>query len=309
MPEDVVVHDGGWTGINHPTRVRDAEGRLFVAKSNTGGAYVALTPQHDTHKANVREIVASHIMADELGLPTLTFQEGYVTDQGQRLERVLSPLQSDFHTLERADLSTVRCPDQAVELTVTDGFLGNWDATFNHSNVWLRSDGVVMGSDYGCSLAPGIEARGIPYANLKIMKQFATRENVLAVTDRLASWSDEKIHGMVERQGSKWITSWTPELEQELSGALIENRDALRRCNPFLKHVEGFQPQLHEPLLTARYELFYFSAAHAQLPPLHRVDLYLDILSAWSRHHVRPWVDSFLHLVRPAPRDSEVRPD
>lgn len=298
VQEDSLVTNGGWAGINKPIKVSDGDGNVFVAKSNTLGAFIGLHPDHDTRKENVREIVASHIMADELGLTSLTFQEGTLVAGDNRVPKVLSPLRSDFQTLEHADLKDIKDPAQAVALTITDGFLGNWDATFNDSNVWLRNDGQLMGSDYGYSLEPGIETNGIPHANLKIMKNFATKENVLAITDELKSWSDEKIHGMVERQGSKWISDWNPQMEAEFAGAIIANRDALREDNPYLKHVEGFQPGLSSPILKAKYPVFFFNASKAQWPPLNRPDQYLDIFGAVAGHFHKPAIQNFIHKMR-----------
>lgn len=294
-----VVKGDGWAGINKPVVAKDAEGHLFVAKSNTLGAFIGLHPDHDTHKENVREIVASHIVADEFKLPSLTFQEGFVKDShGNKIEKVVSHKRDDFQTLEQASIDSVKDGDAAVTLTVLQGgLLGDWDSTFNDSNVWVRNDGALMGADYGYAMADGISCVGIPYANAKVMKKFATKENVTAITDKIKNLSDEEIHGMVDRTGKKWISDWSTEMESELSGALIHNRDALKKHNPFLKYVEGFHPIVNSKLAKATYPVFFYKASHAEFP-WHRPDQALDVLGAVASYAHASGLEKVIHKIR-----------
>lgn len=278
----------GWTGINKPIKVQDPKtGEVYVGKNNTDGAFISLHPHHDTRKDNVTEVVMSHIVADEFHLPSLTFREGVlVTPDGQKNDLILSPLRTDFKTLENVDVAAVKDGDQAVALTVLQGgLLGDWDSTFNDSNLWVRNDGRAMGADYGYAGKPGISCVGVPFANVKIMKAFATPENVAAITDQIKGLSDEQIQGMVNRQGSKWIHDWNPEISKELSDNLISNRDRLREENPFLKYVDGkFHPGMKGKLLHSKYPVFFWKCSHAEAPPLNRPDQWLDVLIAVSRY-------------------------
>lgn len=284
-PMDVypVANDGlkkgdGWAGINKPVKVTTATGEMFVAKSNTLGAFAALHPDQDARKENVHEIVASHIMADEFHLPSLTFQEGVLNHNGERVPKILSPLVGDFKTLEEAKVTDIKDGDTAVAITIVQGWMGDFDSTFNDSNVWVRNNGQPMGSDYGYALNKGIKAAGIPFANVKIMKAFATRENITAITDKITSLSDQQIHDMVERQGKKWISDWGPARHDEIASALIANRDQLKKKNPYLAYVEGFHPLLKGSLLkTLKYPRFFWTASKAKMPPLNRPDQFLDV--------------------------------
>lgn len=278
VADDSLKKGDGWAGINKPVKVVNAAGEQFVAKSNTLGAFIALHPDHNTRNDNVDEIVVSHLMADEFGFNSLTFQEGdLVAKDGTRVQKVLSPLQKDFHTLEEVPVTNIKDGDRAVALTITQGFLGDWDSTFNDSNVWVQDNGKAKGSDYGYAGKPGIVSHGVPYANAKIMKHFATRENVTAITDKLKALTDEEIHGMVERQGSKWIRDWSPQHHDRIAGAIINNRDELRKNNPYMKWVKGFHPFLKGPMLRTMYPVFFWSASKVIPPPASRPDQWLDV--------------------------------
>ena len=308
MEDSSLVKGDGWAGINKPIKVRDAQGNVFVAKSNTLGAFIGLHPDHDTRTENIHEIVASHIVADEFKMPSLTFQEGYLVNGDQKIEKVLSPLRSDFQTLEHASVKSVKDGDAAVALTVLQGgLLGDWDSTFNDSNVWVRNDGVLMGADYGYAMAPGIECVGVPYANIKVMKEFATEENVKAITDKITNLSDEEIHGMVDRVGRRWIHDWSPKMEADMSSTLIANRDALKKDNPFLDHVQGFHPGLKGPLLKLKYPRFFYKASHAKFP-WKRPDQALDVLGAVARYAKKPALEKFIHKIREHVPSPEQKP-
>lgn len=305
---DQVVKGDGWTGINKPIKVQTAEGDVFVAKSNTQGAFAGIYPDHNTHMDNVREIVASHIVADEFGMPTLTFQQGFLVEGDKRTEKVLSPMRNDFDTLEHASVSSVKDGDKAVGLSILLGWMGDWDSTYNDSNMWVRKDGTLMGADYGYSLKPGISAAGLPFANVKVMKHFATSQNVRAMTDRIAGLSDASIREMVERQGSKWIEDWSPAMSSSMSDALIANRDEIRKDNPYLKYVEGFHPVTRQPLLKMNFPRFWWKAGGGQLPPWNRPDQYLDTLEAIARYGKANRFAKFVHAVRqhvPSPEEKK----
>ncbi|MHB2020832.1 MAG: hypothetical protein ACYCW6_28165 [Candidatus Xenobia bacterium] len=292
---------GGWAGINKPFKTRDGAGNVWVAKSNTLGDFAALHPDWTPAKVrhdNIREIVASHIMADEFHLPTLTFQEGYFNHNGQKEEKILSPLTTGFHTLEEVPVTAIKDGDTAVALTVVDGWMGDWDSTFNDSNFWVKANGSPMGSDYGMALEPGIQEDGVPFANRKIMTQFATRENVKAISDKITGLSDQDIHDMVARQGSKWIHDWNPQMEQDVSSALIANRDALKKHNPYTAYVQGFHPLLHSGLLKLKYPVFFYRASHAQFPPLNRPDQWLDVTASVASYAHLGWLEKIAKSLR-----------
>ncbi|MBS2036861.1 hypothetical protein JST97_17855 [bacterium] len=292
----------GWTGINKPIRVTDPKdpNSAYVAKNNTDGAFISLHPHHDTRKDNITEIVMSHIVADEFKMPSLTFREGnLVTPDGRKSQVVLSPLRTDFKTLEHVAVEEIKDGDQAVALTVLQGgLLGDWDSTFNDSNLWVRNDGVAMGADYGYAGKPGISCLGVPFANIKIMKAFANRENVTSISDRIKNLSDEEIQAMVERQGSKWIRDWNPQISKELSDNLISNRNRMRQHNPFLKYVEGFHPGLKGPLLHSKYPAFFWKCSQAEAPPLNRPDQWLDVLIAVSKYKKSETMAKFFTYMR-----------
>lgn len=298
VAQDQVVTGSGWSGINKPIRVQTADGTQYVAKSNTQGAFSGLYPHHDTHMDNVREIVASHIVAEEFGMPTLTFQQGVLVADGQRTEKVLSPLRNDFQTLESASVKSIKNGDQAVALCILLGWLGDWDTTFNDSNIWVRNDGVLMGADYGYSLRPGIQAAGVPFANTRVMREFATPENVRQITDRICSLTDQDIEGMVERQGGRWIQDWSEEKSQQMSSALIANRDQLRKKNPYLDYVQGLHPGLSPAMLKMKMPIFWCKAGGAQLPPWNRPDQYLDAMEAMARYAKMNRIASMFHVIR-----------
>jgi hypothetical protein len=292
VPNDSLKKGDGWAGINKPVKVAAADGTMYVAKSNTLGLFAALHPDQNARKENVHEIVASHIMADEFKLPSLTFQEGFLNVGGQRVEKILSPLCTDIRTLEDAKVTDIKDGDTAVALTIVQGWMGDWDSTFNDSNVWVKNDGQPMGSDYGYALNPGVKAAGIPFANRKIMQAFATQENVTAITDKITSLSDKQINEMVDRVGKKWIHDWSADQHKQISGALIANRDAIKKHNPYLAYVDGFHPVIQGPLAKMRYPRFFWTASKAKMPPLNRPDQFLDVMIGVSKYARLPRLEA-----------------
>lgn len=225
--------------MNKPKKVRDAEGNLWVAKSNDYGA--------DPRQENINEVVTSHLLADELDVPALTFREGTLVVGEERIPKILSPFRTDFRTLEKVPVSAVKDGDDAVRTTiVTSGLMGDWDSTGNNSNVWVLNDGTFMGADFGYAAAPGNSKGGVPYGNVKILKKFATEENIEEAVDFIKDLSDEEIHEMVERTGSTWIHDWTPEMAQRISSAMIHNRDEIRKQNLYLRYLGGENPKIDE---------------------------------------------------------------
>jgi hypothetical protein len=301
------LKDGpGWAGINKPIKTSDTpdgNGKVYVAKNNSRGAFASLYPGHQARNDNIDEILASHIVADEWGMQSLTFQEGrYHARDGSVNDCILSPFRTDFKTLEETSVKSIdkSNADAAVALTILQGTLGDWDSTFNDSNVWVRSNHTAMGSDYGYAVKPGIVCHGIPFANLNIMRKFATKHNVIAITDRIKAQTDQQIYEMVDRVGQQWISGWTPELAKQKADILIHNRDLLRQKNPFLNYVQGFHPLLqHAPrglLKALKYPSFFYSASGAKWPKENYQRL--DVLISVSKYFRFKRVEAALISIR-----------
>ena len=241
LPGDdtVTPPGGGWGGMNKPKKVQDAEGNIWVAKSNDFGA--------NPRQENIHEVVTSHLLNDELDAASLTFREGELVVGEERFPKILSPLRTDFRTLEKVPVSAVKDGDAAVRNTIlASGLMGDWDSTGNNSNVWVLNDGTFMGADFGYAALAGNSKGGVPYGNVKILKKFATEENLEETTDFIKNLSDEKIHEMVDRVGQTWIHDWTPEMEQDIASAMIHNRDEIRKQNLYTRYLDKENPKIDE---------------------------------------------------------------
>ena len=175
-----------------------------MAKSNTLGDFAALHPDWTAAKVrhdNIREIVASHIVADEFKLPTLTFQEGYFVHDGQRDEKILSKMQTDFKTLEEAPVTNIKDGNTAVAITIVDGWIGDWDLPSTTATSGSRTTGRRWASTTATRWSRHQE-RWRAVRQPQDHEEFATKENVKAICDKITALSDQDIHDMVQRQGS-----------------------------------------------------------------------------------------------------------
>ena len=249
-----------WSGINKPIIGHDENGKKVVFKHNTLGIFSRVYPKSEMRERDVKEIVSSHIMAEEFDLPTVTYREGYVVDdKGQQRDGIVCDFCEGLRTLENTDVKEIKNPDQTVQQSIIKGWMGDWDIIKNDSNVWILPDGTSVAADFGFALFDGITDFGVPNANEKVMQQLSNPENVDPVVNKIKNLSDEDIKGMVHRAGSKNVKDWTPKWEKEFTDVLIRNRDRLKKKNPFDNYYNGFHPTLKKPLNKLMYPLIFFT--------------------------------------------------
>jgi hypothetical protein len=251
---------GNWSGINKPVIGTDEDGNKVVFKHNNLGIFARVCPPTEMRTRDVKEVVASHIMADEFNLPTVTYQEGHINDEkGIRRDGIVCKFVEGLHTLEDMPVSEIKTPDLAVTQSIVKGWMGDWDITKNDSNVWIKPDGSTLAADFGFSIFDGITDFKIPNANEKVMTAFSKPENVKPIVDKIKNLSDDDIKGMVHRCGSKNIRDWNEKWETDFSDTLIRNRDRLKKKNPFENYYKGFHPFLKSPLNKLTYPLIFFT--------------------------------------------------
>lgn len=265
---DPVKDDGKWGGINKPIRAITEDGREVVFKHNSLGVISKLGGKKENEKErDIKEVIASHIMEKYFNLPTVTYYEGYyINKNAERVEGVFSDLRKDIleefndgatkkvkgRTLENTPVSEIKIPDVAVAQSIVKGWMGDWDITVNDSNVWVAKDGTPLAADFGFSLNNGIISTflRVPNANIKVMKVFAKKENVEPVVEKIRKLSDDEIKDMVHWANVTYINNSSMKTEKELASILINNRDILRKTNPFAKYYNGplnfIQPLIHE---------------------------------------------------------------
>jgi len=254
------ANEGQWSGINKPIIGTDETGQKVVFKHNTLGIFARVYPKSEMRERDVKEIVASHIMADEFNLPGVVYREGYVVDdKGQQHDGVVCDFVDGLRTLEKATAKDIKNPDEAVHQSIVKGWMGDWDIIKNDSNVWLQPDGTSVGADYGFALFDGITDFGVPNANEKVMTALSKPENVDPIVNKIKNLSDDDIKGMVHRCGSKNVKDWNPKQENEFSDILIRNRDRLKKKNPFDNYYSGFHPTLKKPLNKLMFPLIFFT--------------------------------------------------
>lgn len=258
-----------WGGVNKPQKAEGEDGKLYAAKNNGPGLGFRILPekQDASRKRDVKEIVASHILTDYFGLPGVPYREGAPDDGGN--VRNISEFLPGITPLIQSSISSVKNPDQAVAETIVRGWMGDWDNVFNSSNFWVKPDGTAVSGDFGNSILHGITSFGMPRANMKIMSAFAKPSNVYPITDKIKNLSDDEIRGMVSDIGKKWVHDWDFKIEGEISNTLIENRDQLRKNNPFDHYFSGTHPFCKPPLGSLLAPFFIPGACFAS--ELHRL--------------------------------------
>lgn len=232
-------------GSHDLVRGLDEENQPVVWKHNEWASprLAAMFPQ-DGRRQDVREIVASHIVADYFGLPGITYQEGYYVDDRGRHDGVVSRDVGPIQTLQKpgeelpgkATVSDIRDPQTAVQISVVRAWLGDGDITLNDGNFWLRSDGSSISADYGQALQDGIKNMGLPYGNHQVMRTHASRETVEPVLDRIRNLSNQEIRDLVDTIGQTYIHDWTPAHTDRYAGILERNRNRMSRGTPYRKY-------------------------------------------------------------------------
>lgn len=249
-----------WSGINKPIIGTDEKGNKVVLKHNTLGIFARVYPKSEMRERDVKEIVASHIMADEFNLPTVTYREGYVIDDnGQRKDGIVCDFCEGLRTLENTSTKEIKNPDQAVEQSIVKGWMGDWDIIKNDSNVWILPDGKAVAADFGFALFDGITDFKVPNANEKVMTDLSKPANVDPIVNKIKNLSNEDIKGMVHRVGTKNIRDWNDKREKEMTDVLIRNRDRLKKDNPFDNYYNGHHPFLKAPLNKISYPFIFFT--------------------------------------------------
>jgi hypothetical protein len=264
--------DSGWSGINSPRIGFDSDGDKVVFKQNNLGGSKWLSPE-DVREFTVNEIVSSHIMADEFGLPAVTYRQA----EAKLGDRTLQGLACDFVDGIRqpggfmsgdADaLTGIENPQQAVDQTVVACWLGDWDRVKNNSNMFITPEGQLRAADFGYSMTKGLTVFGIPKANELVMKNLATPENVKPIVDKISRLSNHDVEAMVERVGSASIEDWSSGDKDRIAGILKANRDELKENPPFHKYFGGFHPFVRGSLSKVTYPLL-LTTAYRQKPLL-----------------------------------------
>lgn len=302
--KSLAASDANWSGINKPIKGTTEDGKKVVFKHNSLGIFARAYPPEHGREQDVKEIVASQIMAKYFQVPTVTYQEAYIEEKGKKLEGIFSDLREDIleeyldkgekkvraRTLENTPTSEIKKPDVAVAQSIVKGWMGDWDIIANDSNVWVTKDGTPLAADFGFSLDKGITATvlRIPNANMKVMQAFAKRENVEPVVEKIKKFSDDEIKQMVHWAGATYIHDWTPQMEKEISSTLIHNRDLLRKKNPFAQYYKGLHPLLHPPLHKTTFPIVFF-VPDARCPKIWKhPEIVVDSLKALSIMYGHP---------------------
>lgn len=242
-------------GLHQVKKAADNEGNIYVVKSYdfSYSHFRPLTAKE--RKENIaREIVASHILADEFKLPAVTYEQGRIAGKsGEPREMVVSKFVPGLSTLWETPVEKIKNPDEAVAQCIVRGWMGDKDIIVNNSNIWITKEGKALAGDFGNAFRKKIavnfgKKKGtfeIPKANLEVMRAFATFSNILPVTEKIKNLSDEDIQKMVHKAGIQHVHGWNLKLENKLTDILIYNRNRLRKRDPFMDFIKGNHLFLH----------------------------------------------------------------
>ncbi len=140
-------------------------------------------------------------------------------------------------------LRSISNPDQAIAAGVVDCWMGNYDRIEKNSNVWIsnKTNSVVYG-DYGCAFYPGVKVLGLPKVNADLFQAYATRDRVEPTLTKIRGLSDASIGALVDEcaRGCNFLRS---EVRDEMVKILIQNRDELRKENPFAGYYNQGRPK------------------------------------------------------------------
>jgi len=204
-------------GINRPRLGLDSSGQPVVFKRNRFQA--AAGEQED---GNASEVLASRLFVEELGLAGVAVELA-VSAEGQG---VVSRFLPGRLSLAEADPATVD-PLQLAPLIVARDFLGDWDASTK--NYMISSQGQVEACDFGSSPHKGLPAHESGGLIEKALQQFADQRGLDTLLQPFRDLTDRQIQGMVKRAGR----GLNPRLQKDFIAALVNNRDLLRRSNPY----------------------------------------------------------------------------
>jgi hypothetical protein len=251
--------DAKWGGANGAEKAKGEDGKLYVVKSPTYGSGHRPLSSSEVNEAIAKEVVASHILADEFKLAGIPYQEGISQREGcPPVKAVICPYVPDLSTLWETSVKKIKNPNEAVAQCVVRGWLGDPDTIINNSNIFMKKDGTVLSGDYGLAFQKGIRyqilkrlpGKGAPKANLEIMNQYANPSNVGPISEKIKALTDREIREMVHKYGSEYTTFWNQELEEEFSQVLIQNRNELSEKNAFTNFYKGFHPFITPPVST-----------------------------------------------------------
>lgn len=196
----------------------------------------------------VRDVVSAKIMA-ALGVPTVGYRLARATMDGREIlgiESPFVPMTSLKHSPELAE--RIVNPDDFVRGSVVDAWLGNVDRVQNRGNLWVTESEegprVIFG-DYDQGLRLGLEIFGVPKVPSGVFGRHAARSPEAlrrAVADILAL-SDGEISAFVDAAIAD-MSGFGAESAPYLKSVLIQNREALRRRDPFLALASGLDPPL-----------------------------------------------------------------
>ena len=282
----------GWAGVNKPKMGVNERGEKVVFKKNTQGPLERILTGEEMREYEINEIVASHIIRDEFSLPAVEYREAYTVKDGKRDEGIVSDFVSGLKvagTLAGGDeeglVKKISNPDEAVAQCIIMGWMGDWDKIKNNSNIFIDPNNKALAADFGFSFSPGITFFGIPKANELIMNNLAKPENVKPVVEKIKSFSNKDIRGMVHRAGTKYVKDWSEEQEKRITGVLIKNRDDLKKDNPFDNYFEGFHPFLHRPFNSITKPLMFFGLFKDKPKLWNHPEVVLDGVSTLAEEH------------------------
>lgn len=254
----------------------------------------------------VRDVVSARIMA-ELGVPTVSYRLARVTMDGREvlgIESRFVAMTSLKHAPELAE--RIVNSDDFVRGSVVDAWLGNVDRVQNRGNLWVQESvegpRVIFG-DYDQGLRLGLEVFGVPKVPSGVFGTHAARSpDALrrAVADVLAL-SDLAISALVD-SAIATMSGFGAESAPYLKSILIQNRESLRRRDPFLGLASGLDPPLRLDAAVAAAladgVLQGRRPADAEIPAL--VDATMTgLISLWDKPaHVEPTRALLERLVR-----------
>jgi hypothetical protein len=242
-------------GLHQVKKAVDKDGNIFVVKSYDF-SYSRFRPIKPEEKEELiaKEIVASHILADDFKIPAVTYSQGLIEHANGKTEKtIVSKFVPGLSTLWETPVKKIQNPDEAVKQCIVRGWMGDKDIIVNNSNIWITREGKAIAGDFGNAFRKKIavnfgKRKGkfeIPKANLKVMRAFATCANVNPISEKIKNLSDDQIKVMVHKAGSQHVQGWNQNLEDKLTGILIYNRDQLRKRNPFEDFFTGSHLFLH----------------------------------------------------------------
>lgn len=275
-------------GITKPVFSRTASGERGVFKPVRMPVTDPLYP-YERIKL-VRDVVSAKIMAG-LGVPTVGYRLARASLDGREVLGIESPF-VPMRSLKHAPELAERIVNSAdfVRGSVVDAWFGNVDRIQNRGNLWVQDSPegprVIFG-DYDQGLRLGLEIFGVPKVPSGVFGRHAAKSPeaaARAVSDILAL-SDADIAAFVDSAIAD-MSGFGAEAAPYLKAVLIENRESLRRRDPFTGLASGLDPPLSLDASVAgalaEGVLQGLRPADAEVPAL--VDAALeDVISLWDK--------------------------